>query len=159
MIPLIVEEMQNHHWMSMKELTDLVAIAEMTPGPLGINCATFAGTQAAGVVGGITAVLGVLTPAYTLTLLAAVFFKKVRKNEIMDDIMGFVKPVCIGMVFGVIITLGKEAYLAEDGVDLIGLGIGAVMLFLLIKWKWSVPKVIAVSAVCGIGGYGLQMFF
>lgn len=155
MIPLILEEMQKHHWMSTKELTDLVAIAEMTPGPLGINCATFAGTQAAGIPGGLVAVLGVLTPAYTLTLLAAVFFKKVRESAVMENVMGFVKPICIGMVLGVIVTLGEETYLAESGVDLRGVGIGAVMLFLLMKRKWSVPKVIAVSAASGVILYGM----
>ncbi len=155
MIPLILEEMQRHQWMSAQELTDLVAIAEMTPGPLGVNCATFAGTQAAGIPGGIIAVMGVLTPAYTLTLLAAVCFKKLRKSEVMEHVMGFVKPICIGMVFGVIITLGKETYLADGSADLVGTGIGAVMFFLLMKRKWTVPKAIAASAACGILLYGL----
>lgn len=155
MIPLILEEMQKHQWMSAKELTDLVAIAEMTPGPLGVNCATFAGIQAAGIPGGLIAVMGVLTPAYTLTLLAAICFKKVRENEVMGQVMGFVKPICIGMVFGVIVTLGRETYLADGRVDLYGMGIGAVMCFLLLKRKWTVPKVIAASAACGILVYGL----
>lgn len=129
MIPLILEEMQKHQWMTAEELTDLVAIAEMTPGPLGVNCATFAGTQAAGVPGGIAAVMGVLTPAYTLTFLAAVCFKKVKKSEVMEQVMGFVKPICIGMVLGVIMTLGKETYLAGGRADLFGMGIGAAMFF------------------------------
>lgn len=156
MIPLILEEMQKHQWMNAKELADLVAIAEMTPGPLGINCATFAGTQAAGIPGGLAAVLGVLTPAYTLTLLAAIFFKKVRESEVMEDVMGFVKPICIGMVFGVIMTLGEETYMAEGRANLRGIGIGAVMFFLLMKRKWSVPKVIIASAVCGVIAYGMS---
>lgn len=155
MIPLILEEMQMHRWMSAKELTDLVAIAEMTPGPLGVNCATFAGTQAAGIPGGIIAVMGVLTPAYTLTLLAAVCLKKVRESEVMEYVMGFVKPICIGMVIGVIVTLGEETYLADGRADLFGMGIGAAMFFLLLKRKWTVPRVIAASAACGILVYGL----
>lgn len=73
MIPLILEEMQKNNWMTAKDLTNLVAIAEMTPGPLGINCATFAGTQTAGVLGGIIAVVGVLMPTFTLTLSVAIF--------------------------------------------------------------------------------------
>lgn len=68
MIPVIMQEMKVNQWMTAEDLTNLIAIAEMTPGPLGINCATFAGMQTAGVLGGIAAVMGVLMPAYTLTL-------------------------------------------------------------------------------------------
>ena len=157
MIPLILEEMQAHHWMSAQELADLVAIAEMTPGPLGINCATFAGTQAAGISGGLAAVAGVLTPAYTLAILTALCFQKVQKSELMVTVMEFVKPVWIGMVFGVMVTLGKETWLTDGRVDLFGMGIGALMFVLLTRRKWSVPKVIAASAACGILVYGLPV--
>lgn len=70
MIPVIMQEMKVNQWMTAEDLTNLIAIAEMTPGPLGINCATFAGMQTAGVLGGIAAVMGVLMPAYTLTLVS-----------------------------------------------------------------------------------------
>ena len=76
MIPVIMQEMKVNQWMTAEDLTNLIAIAEMTPGPLGINCATFAGMQTAGVPGGIAAVMGVLMPAYTLTLGVAVCFAK-----------------------------------------------------------------------------------
>ena len=59
MIPLILEEMQKNHWMTTEDMSNLVAIAEMTPGPLGLNCATFAGEHAAGIFGGITVDAGV----------------------------------------------------------------------------------------------------
>ena len=95
MIPLILDEMSSHGWMSADDLTNLIAIAEMTPGSLGVNCATFAGTQTAGAIGGLVAVLGVLSPAFTLTLAAAVFFQKFRTSKVMGWIMKVVKPLCI----------------------------------------------------------------
>lgn len=58
MIPLISSEMQVHQWMTAEEVSDIVAIAEMTPGPLGLNCATFAGMRTAGLPGAIAANLG-----------------------------------------------------------------------------------------------------
>ena len=78
MIPLIMDEMSSHGWMTDADLTNLIAIAEMTPGSLGVNAATFAGTKTAGMPGGVFAVLGVLSPTLTLTLLAAAFFQKFR---------------------------------------------------------------------------------
>lgn len=155
MVPLILEEMQVHGWMTAEDMTNLVAIAEMTPGPLGVNSATFAGTQAAGVLGGIAAVAGVLTPAFTLTLVVAVCFEKFRKSEAMHSIMEVVKPICIAMIFGVILTLSLENYTAKGKLRLYSVGIGAVMLYLLVKRKWPVPRVIVSAAVLGIIGYGM----
>ena len=71
MIPLITSEMTTHQWMTSAEVSDIVAIAEMTPGPLGLNCATFAGIRTAGIAGAVAANLGALTPTLTLCLLAA----------------------------------------------------------------------------------------
>ena len=94
MIPVIMQEMKVNQWMTAEDLTNLIAIAEMTPGPLGINCATFAGMQTAGVLGGIAAVMGVLMPAYTLTLGVAVCFAKFRGNDIMSSMLNVIKPIC-----------------------------------------------------------------
>lgn len=66
MIPLISSEMLSHNWMTAEEVSDIVAIAEMTPGPLGVNCATFAGIRTAGFLGAVAANLGVLMPSLTL---------------------------------------------------------------------------------------------
>jgi len=156
MIPLILEEMQSHQWMTAEDLTNLVAIAEMTPGPLGVNCATFAGTQTAGVLGGIVAVLGVLMPAFTLTLLVAIFYTRFRKSEVMAEIMSWVRPICIAMILAVILTLGKENYFTDGKPDWIAVGIGVTMLYLIMKRKWTVPKVIGSSAVLGIVLYTLS---
>lgn len=155
MIPLIMEEMERHNWMDLQQMSDIVAIAEMTPGPLGVNCATFAGTQAAGTLGGIAAVAGVLMPAFTLTLAAGMLFAKVRGNKVMDDVMRFVKPVCIGMLAGVILTLINSTYLKNSRIDFAGIGIGVIVLCLLMKYKLSVPKVIMLAAVAGIIVYGV----
>ena len=67
MIPLIKSEMLSHGWMTESEVSDIVAIAEMTPGPLGLNCATFAGMRAGGIAGAIIANLGVLMPSLTVS--------------------------------------------------------------------------------------------
>ncbi len=63
MVPLINNEMISHGWMTAEEVTDILAIAEMTPGPNGYNCATFAGLRTAGIPGALAANLGVLLPA------------------------------------------------------------------------------------------------
>lgn len=156
MIPLIMDEMSSHGWMTDADLTNLIAIAEMTPGSLGVNAATFAGTKTAGMPGGVFAVLGVLSPTLTLTLLAAAFFQKFRTSKVMSYIMKIVKPVCIGMVLGVLVGLCRQTYITESGgISLPGIAIGILCFVLLQKFKLSVPKVIGIAAVLGLVCFGV----
>ena len=154
MVPLILEEMQSHGWMTSQDLSNLVAIAEMTPGPLGINCATFTGTQTAGILGSLAAVTGVLMPAFTLTMLIAAFFEKFKESDVMRTVMTFVKPICIAIILNVVITLSKENFFTEKGIDPLAVVIAALMLYLLMKKKWGVPKVILSAAALGALFYG-----
>ena len=155
MIPLIQDEMLSHHWMSTADFSNIIAIAEMTPGPFGLNCATFAGMQVSGFLGGLSAVMGVLAPAYTLTMVVAAMFAKLKHNTVFESILFVIRPICIGMLIAVIVSLCKTNYMADGVVSWIGIGIGACMLFLILKFKWSVPKVIVASAAMGIVFYGV----
>lgn len=150
MIPLILDEMQAHNWMNAEDMSNLIAIAEMTPGPLGINCATFAGERAAGVMGGIAAVMGVLMPAFTLTVIAAIFFQKFRENKMMKNILKVIKPLCISMILATILELSAENYITDGNIDVFSCLIGILMFALILKKNWSVPKVILTSALLGI---------
>ena len=143
MIPLIMEEMLSHNWMTADDVANIVAIAEMTPG-----------TQTAGVLGGTAAVIGVLTPTLTLTLVAALFFQKFRESKVMLYIMRAVKPICVGMIFAVLITLSGSTYFAE-GISWAGLGIGLLCFWLLRKKKMAIPKVIGIAAVLGLVCFGV----
>ena len=71
--------------MTSQEVADIVAIAEMTPGPLGLNCATCAGARTAGIPGALSASLGVVVPSLTVTMLAAMFLKRFKESRLMDE--------------------------------------------------------------------------
>lgn len=158
MIPLISSEVLSHNWMTVSQVADIVAIAEMTPGPLGLNCATFAGMQAAGIPGAIAANLGALTPALTLCALAAAFFHRFRESKIMGRLLLGVRPACLGMVFGVLLSLVQSTYLPEGAVQLPAVAIGLVDLVLLLKYKVSIPKVLMFSAGMGLILFGVLGF-
>ena len=150
MIPLISHEVVSNGWMNLSEVSDIVAIAEMTPGPLGLNCATFAGIHAAGIPGAIVANLGVLSPTFTVAALAAVFFQKFQKSHRMDQILTGVRPVCIGLLIGVIASFCQTNYVIDYAVSIPAILIGLIDLLLLFKWQVSIPKVILLSAVLGL---------
>lgn len=150
MIPLISSEMVSHGWMTQEEVSNIVAIAEMTPGPLGLNCATYAGIHAAGILGAIAANLGVLTPTLTTSMFVAVFFEKFKKSNMMSHALVGIRPVCVGLIWGVAIELARSNYSLQGELDILALLIGALALFLLLKFKLSVPKTIGISSVAGL---------
>ena len=152
MIPLITSEMTEHSWMTASEVSDIVAIAEMTPGPLGLNCATFAGMRTAGIAGAVAANLGALAPTLTVCLAAAIFFERFRKSRFMAKVMTGVRPACVGMI----LSLCTTNYLSGlGGVSIGALVVGAVALALLLKFKVSIPKVICLSGVLGVIFFGV----
>ena len=131
MIPLINSEMLSHGWMTIAEVADIVAIAEMTPGPIGLNCATFAGLRVGGIGGALAANLGILSPTFTIGVMAALFFEKFRRSRILQHMMMGVRPACVGIIWS-------------------SVGIGALACYLLLKRKWSIPSVIGIGAVLGV---------
>lgn len=150
MIPLINSEMVGHGWMTVTEVTDIVAIAEMTPGPVGLNCATFAGIRVAGILGALAANLGILAPTLTICAAAAVFFEHFKNGAVFQDIMTTVRPVCIGLIWGVIISLCQTNYIVGGSLQPGSVVIAVVGGYLLFFRKWSVPKAICVSACLGV---------
>jgi chromate transporter len=150
MIPLIKSEMLGHAWMTATEVMDIVAIAEMTPGPLGVNCATFVGMRIAGIAGALCATAGVLAPTLTLCLIAGLFFERFKQNKIVKNIMYGVRPVTIGLVLATIITLSGSSYFVLMVPHWQSIVIGAIIAVLIWKWRLSVPKVILISAGLGL---------
>lgn len=150
MIPLINSEMISHQWMSMSEVADIIAIAEMTPGPLGLNCATFAGMRIAGLAGALIANLGILIPTFTVCAAAAVGIEKFRDSKILKDMMIGVRPVCLGLILAVLLSLSKTNYFLNGRISLPAVFIGLTGFYLLFRRKWSIPKVILLSAVLGL---------
>ena len=150
MIPLISSEMTMNGWMTSTEVLDIVAIAEMTPGPLGINAATFAGMRVAGIPGALSATLGVLVPSLTLTMAAAIFLSTFRDNIILKRIMNGVRPVCMGLILATMVSLGRESYFAGSEPLWTGIAIGLAESFIIFRWKPGVPVIIVSAAVMGL---------
>lgn len=145
MVPLINAEMLSHGWMTASEVVDIVAIAEMTPGPLGTNCATFAGMRVAGVLGALVANMGVLAPTLTLTLTVAFFLEGFKENRYMDGALRGIRPASIGIILMAVITMAAQNYGSWQSC-----AIGLVAVLALWKLKLSVPAVVVLSAALGI---------
>lgn len=142
--------------MTASEVSDIVAIAEMTPGPLGLNCATFAGMRTAGIAGAVAANLGVLGADADGLSGRGDFFRAFPQEPFYGKGDDGVRPACVGMIFGVILSLCTTNYLSGlGGVSIGALVVGAVALALLLKFKVSIPKVICLSGVLGVIFFGV----
>lgn len=150
MVPLINYEMLSHGWMSAEEVLDIVAIAEITPGPLGVNCATFAGMRVSGFLGAVCANLGVLVPTLTVGLMAAIFIERFRDSRLLQSALYGIRPMSLGMIAATVLTLSLSTYLEGSSLQFSSILIAAIVSFILYKWNLSIPKTILLAAGLGL---------
>ena len=150
MIPVINDEVLRFGWMTPEEVMDIVAVAEMTPGSLGINCATFVGLRTAGFPGALCASLGVMMPSLTLSMAAAHFIFRLKGNKYLESALRGVRPASMGMLAAAAGTPGLTTYFPKNTISWNMILIAGFSGFLLIKKKLSIPKTILIAAALGI---------
>lgn len=103
-----------HPWISESAFTDIVAISQMTPGPIGINSATYVGynvlfnatgSQFLGVCGSLTATLALILPSFIIMLLIVRFYLKFKNSKLYAGTMGWIKPCVVGLIGAAAIIL------------------------------------------------------
>lgn len=109
MIPLIQEEIVfNHAWLTAQQFADIIAVAEITPGPIAINTATYVGYQAAGITGSVCATLGVVFPSFILVSTLAGIVLKNKENPYFQGVFQGLRPVVVALIIGAAIILGAQ---------------------------------------------------
>ncbi len=103
-IPFIQELSKNYGWITQEQILDMIAVSESTPGPIGVNAATFAGNTTAGIFGGIIATIGVIAPSIIIILIIAHYFAKFSETSIVKSAFSGIRPA----VTGLIATVGFE---------------------------------------------------
>ncbi len=110
MIPLMEAEVISvHGWLSASEFLDVIAIAEMTPGPVSINAATFIGYKMAGVAGSLVASLGVITPSLVLLLILSKVLLKVIQNPAAEKFINGLRSAMVALILLASYSLGGTA--------------------------------------------------
>ena len=156
-IPLIQDQIINtHQLMTMAEFTDLITIAEMTPGPISINAATFVGTRLSGIPGALICTLGVVLPAFILCLTLAFFYYKYRNFSGVQTVLSALRPAVVALIAGAgmsILMLGifgsHEGSILLKNIRVIELGLFISCLYILRKYKANAISIILGSGVVG----------
>ncbi len=159
-LPLIQNQVvENNGWLSMSEFTDLITIAEMTPGPIAVNSASFVGIRIAGPLGAVIATLGCILPSiFIVSILAHIYFKY-KKISALQNVLECLRPAVVALIAGAGISILKIALfdtgaIAVSNLSIIGAILFVVAFAVLRKWK---PNPILVMALCGVAGLSAEL--
>ncbi len=160
-LPFLYDISDKTGWFTHADLADMIAISESTPGPIGVNMATYVGFTTAGLPGAVTATVGLITPSVIIILLVAQVLKKFKENKYVQDAFYGLRPASVGLIsaagFLVLkITLFNWDLFRETGAPLAlfrlpAVVMAAILLFLMRKYSKLHPVVfLAASAAVGV---------
>jgi len=111
-LPLIRQEVViNNLWLKSSEFNDLVAISQVTPGPIAINAATYIGYRLGGFWGSILANLGIILPTFIMMLLITRAFMKFKHNEYIQNIFSGILPVTVGLIASAAVMVSYGSFI------------------------------------------------
>ena len=160
-MPLIqAQVVEQNGWLTMNEFIDLVTIAEMTPGPIAINAATFVGTRVAGFGGALSATFGSIFPALFIVSFLSWLYSRYRKLPMLQSILTALRPAVVALIASAGIGILLKVLFGDSGdynhLNVTGACLFAASFFVLRKYKWN-P--ILVMVLCGAAGLLTGLLF
>lgn len=156
-LPFLFKMAENYpSWFTTEQLTNMIAVSESTPGPIGVNIATYVGYTISGLPGALYATLSLILPSIIIILIIAGFLEKFKDNKNVKTVFYGLRPAVVGMLAVSLLTIMKSTFIIPGAASLINsihfvkLGVFAVLLFLVFKFKKHPVLYIAMGAVCGI---------
>ena len=166
MVPLFQSELVYRYGLMTNELfANMVALAQVTPGPIGLNAATYLGFQQHGVIGALAASAGAIARSVVLTMIAAAFLAAFKENKYVQAILRGIRPATVGLIAAAVIFFadssifraplnslwtGSAEHFAVNWRELL---IFAAVLFTQWKWKWNL-----VATLFGAGFISLMLY-
>lgn len=166
-VQLIYDSIQPYMVMTQETFANIVAISQITPGPLGINVATFVGHECLGIPGAVVATLGVAFPAFVIMSIVCRMLKKFQSNRLVKGALDGIRPAVIGLIAAAVTTLAPPALvpqahlgarifsgrawdiIASCPIDIIAAVMVAVTAVLIAKYKKSPILVLLIMGCIG----------
>ena len=146
------EVVTRYGWVSSQEFTDIVAISQMTPGPIGINAATYVGFTSTGSVwGSVIATFAVVLPSFILMLTISKFFLKYQKHPVIASVFSGLRPGVVGLLAAAALVLMNHENFGSDNIQILT----SIALFLgafIASHKYKVNPIMLI-VIAGIIGY------
>jgi len=134
-----------HGWLTATEFTDMVAISQMTPGPIAVNSATYAGFKLAGLPGAIVSNIGLMIPAFVLVLIVGRILTKYHEHPITGGILAGLKPATVALLAASALSIGFQSI-----IDLYGVITFLIAFILMHKFKVNQILLIIIGGIIGI---------
>lgn len=159
-LPFLYDISDNTGWFTYAQLADMVAISESTPGPIGINMATYVGFTTAGVLGSVVATIGFIVPPLIIVSIVFGFLKKFSENRIVKGAFYGLRAVSVALVCNALVSIIKisliniplfeETGAISDLISIPGIILACVCFAVLKKWQPHPIVILGISAVVGI---------
>ena len=147
-IPFLTAMTEKYDWFTAQQLADMIAVAESTPGPIGVNTATFAGFRAAGIPGAVIATFGLVLPSFLIILAIAGALQKYKSNPLVQNAFSGLRPASTGLIAAAGWSVLKTAL---SGADFMGISLPAVLLFAAIMIISNTKKLKSLHPAAFIG--------
>ena len=167
-LPFLYSMADKTGWFTAAQLADMIAVSESTPGPIGVNMATYVGFHTAGILGAVVATLGLVTPSVIIILIIARVLQKFRQNKTVDAAFYGLRPCSVGLIAAAGLLVVKvamfhfDAY-AESGAlsDLFNWKalILAAVLLVLTRWVKPLKKLHPIFFILGSAIVGIVFAF
>ena len=145
MLPFIQDQaIEVHGWLTMNEFLDILGIAQVTPGPVAINTATFVGYRTGGILGALTATTAVIWPSFIIVLILSFFTHKFKESETMGNVFKGLRPIVLGLVASAAVDIGRGVFTDYRAIVI------SIAIFLLLTFKRV--NIIALLVFAGLLG-------
>lgn len=156
MLPLMQHEIIANNWITNQEFVDIIAIAEMTPGPIAVNAATFIGYRIGGILGSLVATLAITLPSLLIIFLLSKVLERYKDHGILKSIFAGIRPVVAGLIISAAWFIATSVLKPLDSVGSQGqafsywsIAIAALAFIAVRKFKVDPIKVIIAAGVAG----------
>ncbi len=159
-LPFLYDLMEKTGWFTMNDLSNLIAVSESTPGPLGVNMATYVGNISGGVLGGITATIGLVAPSIIIIIIISKFLAGFQDAKPVRYVLYGLRPASTALIAAAMCSVASAALLNIDAFkqagtvrtlfDIKGIILAAILFICIRKFKAHPVVYIAAAALCGI---------
>lgn len=148
------EVVTRYAWVSSQEFTDIVAISQMTPGPIGINTATYVGFTSTGSVwGSVVATFAIVLPSFILMLTISKFFLKYQKHPVVESVFSGLRPAVVGLLASAALVLMNVENFGSPATDTYTFVMSvAIFLIAFVATKRYKVNPILMIIACGVAG-------
>lgn len=147
-LPFLNKLIDTKGWYDVSELTNMIAISESTPGPIGVNMATYVGFHISGISGALVATFALVLPSYIIIIMISNFLTKFKNSKYVVNTFDIIRPVVTGLI-GVSFVVIFNTAVFSLGFDIKKIIIFLVLFFLITKYKKHPIVYIGIGAIIG----------